>query len=565
MSDYAWWQKGIVYQIYPRSFQDSDGDGVGDLPGIISRLDYVKALGVDAIWLSPIYPSPMHDFGYDIADYRDVHPLFGTMDDFDQLLEEAHQRGLKLILDLVPNHTSHEHAWFQESRKSRDNPKRDWYVWRDPAPGGGPPNNWLSCFGGSAWELDETTGQYYLHSFERRQPDLNYRNPDVMDAILGVMRFWLEHGVDGFRVDVIEFMSKHIDLPDEPEDPNWNGVEPYARLEHIYSRNQAGVHPLIRQMRTLVDSFDDRVLIGEVFVFDESIAAYYGDNDECHLPFNFNLIYKPWNAEAAKADLDAVARGEIETPPLSKYFDWNASVIRKTVEDYEAAIAGHGWGNWVLGNHDQHRVATRVGSQDQARIANMLLLTLKGTPTCYYGDEIGMTDVEIPPDKIQDPPALNQPDLANIFGRDPERTPMQWDASPHAGFTAADAEPWLPVAPDADQRNVERQQQDDTSVLALFKALTHLRRQERALHVGDYETVDVGAAAHDVFAYTRRHEGGDDFLVVLNLSDNVYTLDLCSVGEKADITLASDLTRSGEVSLDNLSLAADEGLILRLA
>ncbi|MDX1655161.1 MAG: alpha-amylase family glycosyl hydrolase, partial [Candidatus Competibacteraceae bacterium] len=290
--DQSWWKKGIVYQIYPRSFQDSNGDGVGDLPGIIHRLDHVASLGVDAIWISPIFPSPMADFGYDVADYTGIHPLFGNMADFDSLLEAAHARGLKIILDLVPNHTSDQHPWFLESRSSRDNPKRDWYFWRDPAPDGRPPNNWVSVFGGGpAWTLDESTGQYYLHQFAAQQPELNYRNPQVLEAMQDVMRFWFDKGVDGFRVDVIEFLLKDEQLRDEPEDANWNGVEPYARLRHIHTRNLPGVHDLIRRFRATVDEYHQRVLIGEVFVFDEAIRHYYGkDGDGCHLPFNFRLM-----------------------------------------------------------------------------------------------------------------------------------------------------------------------------------------------------------------------------------------------------------------------------------
>lgn len=533
---YTWWQKGIVYQIYPRSFQDSNRDGIGDLPGIIQRLDYVKDLNVDAIWISPIYPSPMHDFGYDVADYTGIHPMFGTMADFDQLLEETHRRGLKLILDLVPNHTSTEHFWFKESRSSRDNPKRNWYFWRDPAPDGGPPNNWLSCFGGSAWEFDERTGQYYMHSFEKHQPDLNYRNPEVMQAMQDVMRFWLDKGIDGFRVDVIEFILKDEELRDEPPDPNWNGVEPYGRLKHIHSRNLPGVHKLIRQMRSVVNDYENRVLIGEIFVFDEAIATYYGeDHDGCHLPFNFRLIYK----------------------------EWTAPLVKQAVDSYEAALAAGHWPNWVLGNHDQHRIATRLGVT-QARVANMLLLTLRGTPTCYYGDEIGMEDVPIPLHKIQDPAAVNQPEVAHIFGRDPERTPMQWDDSPNAGFCDPDVEPWLPVAPDYAQRNAARQLKEPTSMLNLFLALIRLRHQEPALSVGDYGPVEVGDSAIDVFAYTRSLEGADTFLIVLNLTASEHVLDLGHIGARAEIAVATDMRRSGEVDLRKLDLPPDEGLALRL-
>lgn len=535
MSSPPWWQRAIFYQIYPRSFQDSNHDGIGDLPGIIERLDHVKDLGTEAIWLSPFYPSPMKDFGYDISDYCAVHPMFGTMTDFDELLDEVHARELKLILDLVPNHTSDEHPWFKESRKSRDNPKRDWYIWRDPAPDGGPPNNWLSCFGGPAWTFDAQTGQYYLHSFVRQQPDLNYRNPEVVDAMLAVMRFWLDKGIDGFRVDVIEFMLKHPDFPDEPENPHWDGVEPYQRLEHIYSRNQREVHAVIRQMRKLVDAYGDKVLIGEVFVFEESIMAYYGNGDECHYPFNFWLIYQAWSA------------------PL----------VRQAVNRFEAALPEGAWPNWVLGNHDQKRVATRIGPA-QARLANMLLLTLRGTPTSYYGEELGMENVAIPPEKVQDPPAVNQPEVAHIFGRDPERTPMQWDDSPHAGFCAPEVEPWLPVAEDYQERNVAQQRDDPASMLNLYKALATLRRLEPSLSLGDYTAVDVGSHADDIFAYTRNHPQGDPFLIVLNMSQNAHTLELEHVAEHADIAVASDMTRRAQVTLSALELAPNEGLVLRL-
>ncbi|MGZ9165881.1 MAG: alpha-amylase family glycosyl hydrolase, partial [Anaerolineales bacterium] len=410
--NYLWWQKGVIYQIYPRSYQDSNGDGIGDLAGIVQRLDYLSnTLGVDAVWLSPIYPSPMHDFGYDVADYCDIHPLFGSLQDFDHLLAEVHQRGMKLILDLVPNHTSDEHPWFIESRSSRDDPKRDWYIWRDPTPDGGPPNNWLSHFGGPAWTFDERTGQYYLHQFVKQQPDLNYRNPDVAKAMLDIMRFWLDRGVDGFRVDVIGLIMKDPLFRDEPPNPAWNGVNPFASLQHIYTANLPEVHDLIRQMRAVLDSYDDRMMVGETYLPNEDLVIYYGGPDalECHLPFNFQLITAPWDAAG----------------------------VRRMVDAYEAVLPPDAWPNWVLGNHDQHRLATRVGP-GQAGVANMLLLTLRGTPTCYYGDELGMENVPIPLEKVQDPPAVNQPEIAHIVGRDPERTPMQWDTSPNAGFSEPD-------------------------------------------------------------------------------------------------------------------------------
>ncbi len=530
-----WWQSSIIYQIYPRSFQDSDDDGIGDLNGIRQRLDYVESLGVKAIWLSPIYPSPMHDFGYDVADYKAVNPIFGTMADFDALLVEVHDRGLKLILDLVPNHTSDEHLWFQESRSSRDNPKRDWYIWRDPAPDGGPPNNWLSFFGGPAWTFDETTGQYYLHQFVTQQPELNYRHPDVLSAMLDIMRFWLNKGVDGFRVDVIWLMLKDEKLRDEPLNPDWDGLNPHESLSHIYTQNVPGIHDIVRQMRAVLDAYDERMMVGEIYLPLEELAAYYGRaHDECHLPFNFHLF---------------------DT-------EWRATEVRRLVEAYEASLPSGAWPNWVLGNHDQHRIASRVGSK-QARAANMLLLTLRGTPTTYYGEEIGMEDVPIPPAFIQDPPAVKQPEIAHIVGRDPVRTPMQWDDSAQAGFAKEDVVPWLPVAPEYQDRNVAQQEGDAQSMLNLYRALAVLRGQEPALFGGDYAAVETDRA--DLFAYRRLAPGADAFLIVLNFSDAEQGVDLSHVAAHAAIAVGTDMERNGLVDLASLTMYPNEGLVLRLA
>ncbi|MCB0195053.1 MAG: DUF3459 domain-containing protein [Anaerolineae bacterium] len=538
--NYAWWQKGIIYQIYPRSFQDSNGDGTGDLPGVIQRLDYLQKLGIDAIWLSPIYPSPMHDFGYDVADYCDIHPLFGTLEDFDRLLAETHRRGLKLLLDLVPNHTSDEHPWFVESRSSRANPKRDWYIWRDPAPDGGPPNNWKSLFGGPAWTFDAGTGQYYLHQFVTQQPELNYHNIEVQFAMQDVMRFWLDKGIDGFRVDVIGFMWKDEQFRDNPKNPNWDGQLPFLEFWPLYTQNLPGVHNIIRQMRAVLDEYDDRVMVGETYVPNAELVKYYGDNhDECHMPFNFQLIVTE----------------EFSPRP------WNARSIRQGVEAYEAVLPEGGWPNWVLGNHDQHRVASRIGF-DQARVANMLLLTLRGTPTTYYGEEIGMENVPIPPDRVQDPPAVNQPEIAHLVGRDPERTPMQWDAGPNAGFASAEVTPWLPLAPDYTERNVANQETDPTSMLNFYRALAHLRRAEPALHGGAYASVDT--QADNVFAYRRTHSGYDSFLVVLNFGAETHTLDLSHVASEATIAVATHMLSDGAVDLAQLVLGANEGLVLRV-
>jgi alpha-glucosidase len=532
--EFEWWQKGIIYQIYPRSYQDTNGDGIGDLPGISERLDYIHSLNVDAIWISPIYPSPMHDFGYDVADYRGIHPMFGSMEDFDRLLDQVHARGMKLILDLVPNHTSDEHSWFIESRSSRDNPKRDWYIWRDPAPDGGPPNNWLSHFGGPGWTYDEKTGQYYMHQFVKQQPELNYRNPEVLQAMLDVMRFWLDKGVDGFRVDVIWLMLKDDQFRDEPPNPDWDGVRPWNRLQHIYTQGLPGVHAIIRQMRGVLDKYDERMMVGEIYLPNSELVEYYGaDYDEVHMPYNFQLISTRWDADT----------------------------VRRAVDAYEAALPPAGWPNWVLGNHDQHRIASRVGHA-QARVANMLLLTLRGTPTTYYGEEIEMENVPIPPEFIHDPPAVNQPEIAHLVGRDPERTPMQWDASANAGFAAEGVTPWLPVAEDYEGRNVAQQDADPTSMLNYYRALTSLRRAEPALHVGDYTSVDAGAA--DIFAYVRSAPEADRFLIVLNFGSHAHALDLHAVAPRAHVVISTDMRRVGDVDLSSLSLRPNEGVVLRL-
>ncbi len=534
MQNALWWQTGIIYQIYPRSFKDSNGDGIGDLPGIIQKLDYLKSLNITAVWLSPIFPSPMHDFGYDVADYTGIHPMFGTMADFDRLLEETHRRGMKLLLDLVPNHTSDEHPWFLQSRSSRDNPKRDWYIWMDPAPDGGPPNNWLSVFGGPAWEYDAPTGQYYLHSFVKQQPDLNYRNPEVLQAILDVMHFWLKKGVDGFRVDVITRMAKDSGFRDEPPNPDWDRVNPYNSLLHVYTKNVPETHPIIVQIRKVLDQYPERMMVGETYMPNEELVVYYGKNmDECHLPFNFQLINTPWTAKDVRAAVDA----------------------------YEAALPRDAWPNWVLGNHDRPRLASRVG-QAQARVANMLLLTLRGTPTTYYGEEIGMHNAHIPPEFIQDPPAINQPEIADVVGRDPERTPMQWDGSANAGFSEAEVTPWLPLAEDYPWRNAAAEEQDPTSMLSLYRSLSKLRRLEPALNRGYYRSLEV--AQPDLFVYERFEEAAARFLIVLNFGADEHTVDLSGVSGKAEIAVDTAMDRQGAVDLAALQVRPDEGLVIRL-
>ena len=516
-----WWETGIVYQVYPRSFADSDGDGVGDLTGIERRVPYLKELGVDAIWLSPIYPSPMADFGYDVADYCGVEPLFGTLADFDRLIAAVHAAGLKLLLDLVPNHSSDQHPWFIESRSGRDSARRDWYIWRDPAPGGGPPNNWISDFGGSAWEWDESSGQYYLHAFLKQQPDLNWRNPAVKAAMFDAVRFWFDRGVDGFRIDVLWHIVKADGLPDNPVNDAWReGENERDRVHQTHSTDQPEAHAIAADLRALADGYGERVLVGEIFLPNDRLARWFGTPaaPEVHLPFNFALMENRWRAD----------------------------VLRRVIADYEASLPAHGWPNWVMGSHDAPRIAGRLG-EAQARVAAMLLLTLRGTPTLYQGDELGIGRIAIPPDRVRDPRELRQPGIR--LGRDPARTPMTWDASPGAGFTTA-AETWLPFHDDWRTRNVAGQDDDPTSMLSLYRRLLALRRGSSALTAGSLTLVE---ADDDVLAYERRH-GDERLLVALNLGKQ-----------------ARALPARGEVLLSTLieppdcaTLRPDEGLILRL-
>ncbi|MEJ5311913.1 MAG: alpha-amylase family glycosyl hydrolase [Anaerolineae bacterium] len=547
-----WWQRGVVYQIYPRSFKDTTGNGVGDLQGVIEKLDYLRDLGIDALWLSPFYPSPMADFGYDVADYCDVDPLFGDLATFDRLVAEAHRRGLKIIIDWVPNHTSDQHPWFIESRSSRDNPKRDWYIWRDPAPHrgeeqgseplpplgggrvGGPPNNWGSFFGGPAWTYDELTGQYYLHQFCKEQPELNWRNPQVKAAMFDTLRFWLKRGVDGFRMDVIGLIIKDKDLHDNPPNPNAPANLPandlFSRLLQVYNMDQDDVHPVIREIRGVLDEYDDRCGIGELWGPLDRWVKYYGEHgEELHLPFNFRLM-------------DGMT--------------WNAGQMRAVVDALEAALPDFAWPNYVLGNHDRTRLATRFGGEAQARVAAMLLLTLRGTPTIYYGEEIGMEDVPIPPEKIQDPQGIN---LGPERSRDVCRTPMQWDAGPNAGFSPAGVETWLPLAADYATRNVAVLTADPKSILTLYRRLLHLRRATPALYGGSYRPLDVAYA--DVYVYLRE-DGARRYLVALNFAAAPRTLAI--PGETAGrIVLSTHLDREEAVSLDALALRANEGVLIQ--
>ncbi len=537
LSALHWWQRGVVYQIYPRSFQDTTQNGVGDLAGIIAHLDYLNdgtsaSLGVDAIWLSPFYPSPMKDFGYDVADYCDVDPLFGDLATFDRLVAEAHRRGIKVIIDWVPNHTSDQHPWFIASRSSRDHSQRDWYIWRDPQPDGSPPNNWGSFFGGPAWTLDPATGQYYLHQFVKEQPELNWRNPALRAAMLDTLRFWLKRGIDGFRMDVIGLIIKDQDLRDNPPnpeaDPNLPPNDLQGRLLHVYNMDQDEVHDIIREIRGVLNEFGDRCGIGELWGPLPRWVRYYGEqSDELQLPFNFRLMYEPWRAEA----------------------------MRQSVDEMEAALPDFAWPNYVLGNHDQPRLASRFGGQAQARLAAMLLLTLRGTPTLYCGDELGLENGIIPPEKIQDPQGKN---LGAARTRDVTRTPMQWDDSRYAGFSMV--EPWLPVSTDFATRNVAQQLQDPTSPLSLYRRLLWYRHQQPALYGGRYRPIDV--EADNCFVYVRETDDAR-CLIVLNFAAEARQVTIHGE-DNGTIVLSTHLDREERVTLTSFTLRPYEGVIIEL-
>jgi alpha-glucosidase len=462
--------------VYPRSFADADGDGVGDLEGVRQHLDHLQWLGVDAVWLSPFYRSPMADFGYDVADFCDVDPLFGDLATFDRLLADAHERDIRIVVDLVPNHTSDQHPWFQASRSSRDDPKRDWYVWRD---GGGPdepPNNWLGAFidGGRAWSWDDATEQWYLHQFLPQQPDLNWHNPAVVEAMHDVMRFWLDRGVDGFRIDVVHCIGRDPEYPDDPP--------PWSKIPHCASNEHASTHAHIRGMRALADSYEGhRVLIGETALPGTRwVAPYYGQGDELHLAFNFAATHAPW---------DAVA--------------WRHRVER-IVEELGPRNA---WPSWVLSNHDVPRHRTRYGgSEARARAAAVALLTQRGTPFVYAGEELGLEDAVVPPDRVVDP-----------GGRDGCRAPIPWTRDPCHGWGP---EAWLPFPPEAAERSVEAQRDDPGSILHLYRRLLAARHASPALTSGSLELLD---APDGVLAW-RRSADGDERVVAVNMSAEPATV-----------------------------------------
>jgi alpha-glucosidase len=522
-----WWRDAVLYQIYPRSFADSDGDGVGDLRGMISRLDHLEWLGVDAIWLSPITVSPNADWGYDVADYYAVDPALGTLGDLDDLVHQASTRGIRVVLDLVPNHTSEQHPWFIDSRSSRDSAHRDWYVWADPAPDGGPPNNWLSTFLGPAWAFDERTGQYYLHNFLPEQPDLNWWNDDVRDEFDRILRFWLDRGVAGFRIDVAHMIVKDRELRDNPatdeHDHSWDQLRGQRQ---VYNALQPEVHDVFRRWRRITNSYDPpRLLLGETHIFDlPEMAKFYGQNDELALAFNFPFVHE---------ELDAVR-------------------LRAVVDQTERVLNADAWPVWTLSNHDKSRVATRWchNDVDRVRCALLLLCTLRGTPVLYYGDELGLPDTDVPPDRLVDPVTIAYREVVN---RDAARTPMPWSAEPGAGFTSASAEPWLPFG-DIAAFNVHDQRDDPASTLRFLRDLLALRRDNDDLLRGAYSE----AGSHDTVWSFRR---GDGVQVVLNLGSQPASVGV-SAPDGARVAIRTDRTREGDRVKGLLEIEGWRGVVL---
>jgi len=527
----SWKANSVVYHLYVRSFKDSNNDGIGDLQGIINSLHYLsKTLGVTAIWLSPIYPSPQVDFGYDIADYKNIDQIFGTRNIFDTLIKKAHEHKIKIMMDFVPNHTSDKHKWFQESRSSKNNPKRDWYIWASPKSNGQPPNNWLSHFGGSAWALDATTGEYYLHLFNEHQPDLNWRNFLVEKEMLNILRFWMNRGIDGFRVDVPYVIYKDPLLEDEPLNSNYmeGKHDPFDMLLHTKTSWQPEFYQLMKKFTEVLQEYKGKFMVTETWTdLPGLIKTYNAAGWKYFQPFNFSLITLPWRAD----------------------------IHKQYIDEYERALGDLYIPCWVLGNHDKHRVASRIG-KDQARIAAMFELTLHGISFIYYGEEIGMIDGKISKKKVMDPYEKTSPGLD--LSRDPERTPLQWDSSENAGFS--NATPWIPINKNYRKSNIATEMKDPHSFFALYQKLIRLRKENPALSEGKY--IPLFEPVENVFLFLREKDS-QRVLILLNFDDKdkKISLDfkdakiLCSATMKEDNKL---------IDLNNFSLRGNEGYILQL-
>lgn len=531
MNDYLWWKHGVIYQIYTRSFKDSNNDGVGDIQGIIEKLDYLDDLGVDAIWLSPINKSPMRDFGYDIEDYYSIDPIFGNLQDFDKLVASSHERNIKVIMDLVVNHTSDQHHWFKESRSSLDNPKRNWYIWRKGRRNK-PPNNWKAACGGSTWEFDETTGEYYLHSFLKEQPDLNWRNKQLKKKIFKMMTFWLDRGVDGFRIDMVNWLIK--DRKFRNNTFTWKIF--FQQKRRRYDRNRPKVHKLLKKMRALIDRYEDRMLVGEVFTLipgDPGLSAKFlgNGNDELHLAFDFSLMYRLWNA---------------------KYF-YNA------VKKWYEKIPSNGWPCFVLSNHDQPRGRSRfMGAADsdgRARVAAVFLLTLRGTPFLYYGEELGMKNAKLNKAELVDP--LGKKFWPIYKGRDLSRAPMLWGFDKYAAFSKT--EPWLPVDRNYENLCVEKQLGDPDAILNLYKTIIALRKAHIELSRGDFIPIIKGQ--DNIIAYYRKYRDHTSF-IALNFSNSEKKIQIKD-SRQWRVLFSTHRMADGNIANLRLAIRPNEAIILK--
>jgi len=515
----------VIYQIYPRSFNDTNGDGIGDLDGITARLDYVAKLGVDAIWVSPFYRSPMKDFGYDITDFCDVDPIFGDLEAFDRMLARAHELGLKMVIDQAVNHTADNHRWFLESRSSRDNPKADWYVWVDPKPDGAPPNNWLSVFGGSAWQWEPRRAQYYLHNFLVGQPDLNFTCPEVMDAVIGVLAFWLDRGIDGFRLDTANFYVHDVELRDNPPRPahmapaaGAGRANPYAMQQHIYDKSRPENFEVLKRFRALIDRYPDKFLLGEVADdhSPQTAADYSRGEAHLHTCYTFDLL------------------GE----------DYSAAHVRARVETLERLI-DDGWPCWAFSNHDVTRTASRWQrgevNPDQARMLNALLFCLRGTVCLYQGEELGLPQAEVPFAQMRDPFGLAL--YPEFLGRDGCRTPMPWQAgAPNAGFSAV--EPWLPISPAQSAIAVDKQLPDPGSTLNACRQFLNWRRRHSALITGDIRFLDT---PEPILAFERK-SADETLYAYFNLGEaeaKIARADLPTQNFFPEVGSAASITAAG--------------------
>ncbi len=509
---HAWWQHAVFYEVYPRSFADSNGDGIGDLAGITSKLDYLRKLGVDAIWITPCFPSPQVDFGYDVSDYDNIDPMYGTLADYDRLIKEAHKRHIRVILDFVVNHTSDQHKWFLDSKSSKTSAHRDWYIWRDGKASDQPPNNWESLFGGPAWKFDTTTGQFYYHYFYPEQPDLNWRNPAVESAMFDVTRFWYKRGTSGFRLDAVDILFEDEQLRDNAFIP---GTDKFGRpnMDEKYNRRLPEVHTELQRLRKVADEYD-AVLIGETWTPDvNELKAYYGEhNNELQLPMDLLLTSLPLSPQ----------------------------VLRDHIAIVDSA---GGWPTYVISNHDIIRSYTRYGdgthNDDIAKMMAAFYLTLRGTPIMYYGEEIGMENNDPKTkDEVKDP--IGKVNWPIEKGRDGERTPMQWTSGTNAGFTTGT--PWLPVPASAQIHNVETEEKDQTSIWNFYKKLLELRRKEAALREGDY--VALNTADPNVLSYLRKYKA-ETVLVAINMSTQKQQSSFDLSAQKLQKTQARTLLQNG--------------------